>query len=107
MPRLRGIVVSMFFFSPTLSAAPPPKHPYLFVWAGDADHTASDFLGVIDADPRSKNYGKIVASVPTGEAGTHPHHTEDIMSANGHPLANGFHAGRTWLFDLNQPLPPP
>jgi len=106
MHRLRRIVVSMFFFSTAIFAAPPPKHPYLFVWAGDADHTASDFLGVIDADPRSKNYGHIVASVPTGEAGTHPHHTEDIMPANGHLLANGYHAGRTWLFDLNQPLRP-
>jgi hypothetical protein len=47
-----------------------------------------------------------VASIPTGEVGTHPHHTEDAMPANGHLLADGFHAGRTWLFDLNQPLHP-
>ena len=26
------------------------------------------------------------------------------MPANGHLLANGFHAGRTWLFDLARPL---
>ena len=28
------------------------------------------------------------------------------MLASGHLLANGFHAGRTWLFDLSQPLHP-
>lgn len=102
--RVTLAVIVLFLFSHAASAA--PKHSYLFVWAGDADHTASDFLGVIDADPHSKNYGHIVASIPTGEAGTHPHHTEDVMPANGHLLANGYHAGRTWLFDLNQPLHP-
>jgi hypothetical protein len=28
------------------------------------------------------------------------------MPANGHLLANGFHAGRTWLFDLSSPREP-
>ena len=79
---------------------------YLFMWAGDAAHTASDFLAVIDANATSAGYGTIVASIPTGEAGTHPHHTEHEMPANGHLLANGFHAGRSWLFDLSQPLHP-
>lgn len=79
---------------------------YLFVWAGDAEEKASDFLGVIDADPGSASYGRILASIPTGEVGTHPHHTELEMPANGHLLANGFHAGRTWLFDLTRPLAP-
>src|SRR4051812_42399533 len=88
------------------SALGQPKHSYLFVWAGDADHTASDFLGVIDADPSSKTYGHIVASVPTGAVGTHPHHTEDFIGPNNHLLADGFHSGQSWLFDLNQPLRP-
>src|SRR5438132_4106464 len=103
MHKALGVVLCLL--STTLLAA-PPTHSYLFVWAGDADHTASDFLGVIDADSNSKNYGHIVASIPTGEVGTHPHHTEDVMPPNGHLLADGFHAGRTWLFDLNQPLRP-
>jgi len=92
----------------TAPAAKPTSPPgsYLFLWAGDADDKASDFLAVIDADPASPRYGAIVASLPTGDAGTHPHHTEHEMSATGHLLANGFHAGRTWLFDLTQPLEP-
>jgi len=79
---------------------------YLFLWAGDAERKASDFLAVIDASPTSAHYGSIVASVPTGVVGSHPHHTEQEMPANGHLLANGFHAGRTWLFDLTHPLEP-
>jgi hypothetical protein len=78
----------------------------LFLWAGDADGKASDFLAVIDATPSSAHYGEIVASIPTGVVGAHPHHTEAEMPANGHLLANGFHAGRTWLFDLSEPLHP-
>lgn len=79
---------------------------HLFLWAGDADGKASDFLAVIDANPTSARYGSVVASVPTGVVGAHPHHTELEMPANGHLLANGFHAGRTWLFDLTKPLQP-
>ena len=83
-----------------------PTGQYLFLWAGDADKRASDFLAVIDAAPASPRYGTIVASVPTGVVGSHPHHTEQEMPPNGHLLANGFHAGRTWLFDLTHPLEP-
>ncbi len=83
-----------------------PAGPFLYVWAGDADGRASDFLAVIDANSASPTYGAIVASIPTGVPGSHPHHTEMIMPDNGHLLANGFHAGRTWLFDLTQPKQP-
>jgi hypothetical protein len=79
---------------------------YLFVWAGDSTEKSSDFLAVLDADPASPKYGSVVTSLPTGTAGTHPHHTEAEMPANGHLLANGFHAGRTWLFDLTTPTQP-
>jgi hypothetical protein len=76
------------------------------MWAGDAAGKDSDFLGVIDADPHSSTYGTIVASLPTGEAGSHPHHTEHEMPASGRLLANGFGAGKTWLFDLADPREP-
>ena len=84
----------------------PPKGDYLFVWAGDSAGVSSDFLGVIDASPTSPTYGSVVASVATGVAGTHPHHTEAVLGANNHLLANGFHAGRTWLYDLSAPRTP-
>ena len=79
---------------------------YLFLWAGDSARQASDFLAVIDADPASARYGAVLTTLPTGMAGTHPHHTEAEMPADGHLLANGFGAGRTWLFDLTTPRQP-
>ena len=99
-----ALLAALLTLPGTSFAAAPGS--YLFLWAGDADDKASDFLAVIDVDPASARYGAVVASLPTGESGTHPHHTEHEMSANGHLLANGFHAGRTWLFDLTRPLEP-
>ncbi|MES2523490.1 MAG: hypothetical protein V4617_12375 [Gemmatimonadota bacterium] len=90
--------------SAAAQAAAPGE--YLFVWAADSAGASSDFLAVIDARPTSATYGAVVTSIPTGEAGTHPHHTEAEMPASGHLLANGFGAGKTWLFDLSSPRAP-
>lgn len=82
------------------------KDQYLYVWAGDSADVASDFIAVIDANPSSAKYGSVVSSLPTGVVGTHPHHTEAEMPSDGHLLANGFHVGQTWLFDLTTPRAP-
>ena len=94
------------FCSAVLLGTKTAQPSYIFVWAGDSAGKASDFLAVVNADPSSSKYGEVVASVPTGVAGAHPHHTEGEMPATGHLLANGFGAGRTWLFDLTKPLKP-
>ncbi len=86
------------------TAGAPSK--YLYAWVGDSAEKESDFLAVIDADPASTKYGSVLTTFPTGVIGTNPHHTEAEMPANGHLLANGFHAGVTWLFDLTKPLTP-
>ena len=82
------------------------KHSYLFAWCGDIDKKASDFLAVIEADRASPRYGQVLATAATGVAGSVPHHTEIEMPASGLLMANGFEAGRTWIFDLRQPLNP-
>lgn len=79
---------------------------YLFVWAGDADGREQDFLAVVDVDPRSPRYRSVVTTLPVGAQGTRPHHTEYDMPAGGILWANGFAAGRTFLFDLRQPARP-
>jgi len=86
-----------------MSAARARSQSYLFVWAGGRD--GSEFVATIDARPASATYGRVLASVSTGTTGV-PHHTELSLGPSGHLLANDFHAGRTWLFDLHEPLHP-
>lgn len=85
--------------------AEPATH--LYVWAADADGKESDFLAVIDVDSLSMTYGQVVATAPIGAVHTMPHHTEMLAPARGRALfANGYMAGKTWLFDLSDPLAP-
>src|SRR5580700_4424224 len=79
---------------------------YLFVWAGDDAKKSSDFLAVLDADPKSAHYAQVVASVAVPGPGGTPHHTEAEMPEDGFLLANAFESGRTMLFDLREPLHP-
>jgi len=102
----RALVLVAFLAATACQATHQRQSEYLFVWAGDSAAKSSDFLAVVDADPQSAKYGSVIASLPTGASGTHPHHTEAVLSANGHLLANGFHTGKTWLFDLTSPRTP-
>src|SRR5215469_7179103 len=83
-----------------------PTHSYLFVWSGDDANKGSDFLAVLDADPKSPHYGQAVASVAVPGPGGTPHHTELEMPQDGRLLANSFESGRTVLFDLREPKHP-
>ena len=79
---------------------------YLFVWTGDAAHKGNDFLAVIDADPSSASYGRLVTSLPTDQQTKRVHHTEYIMPASGMLFANDHDAGRTFIFDVRDPQNP-
>jgi hypothetical protein len=112
-PDRLAAVALVALLAPGCAASPPdgakPSRSYLYVWAGDDDRRAedSDFLGVIDADPASPTYARVVATAPVRAVGTMPHHTEMAMPAGGAWLfANGFMSGRTFLFDLGDPLRP-
>jgi hypothetical protein len=84
----------------------PEASRYLFVWAGDAARVSTDFLAVIDAQPSSPAYGRIVSSAPVELTGTMPHHTEYEFPKGNRLIANGWAAGRTFIFDLSDPLRP-
>jgi hypothetical protein len=109
--RYRCVLV-LIVVAASLAGAPLFSQPsakasrYLFVWAGDAAKEASDFLAVIDVDPRSAKYASIVTTVPVGASGTRPHHTEYEMPPGGILWANGFDAGQTFVFDVRQPTHP-
>lgn len=89
-----------------LGATAPGEPAYLYVWAMDADGQQSDFLAVIDVGRASPDFGKVVATAPTGVKNGKSHHTEHEMPAGNILFANGFGAGKTWLFDLKQPRRP-
>ena len=79
---------------------------YLFVWAGDQDKQGNDFLAVINADPGSPEYGRLVTSVGTDQKSVRIHHTEYEMPASGMLFANDHDANRTFIFDLRDPRHP-
>src|SRR5687768_10006398 len=108
LPLVTAIMIGACHPGPS-TAGPQPQAGssiFLFVWAGDADRKESDFLAVIDVDPRSSRYASVVATLPVGAARTRPHHTEHEMPASGILWANGFDASRTFRFDLRDPTRP-
>jgi hypothetical protein len=88
-----------------VQAASPRGH-YLYVFSGDQAGKGSDFLVVIDADPKSATYAKPLAAAVTDQVSVRPHHTEYEMSASGMLFANDHNANRTFIFDLRDPLHP-
>jgi len=81
-----------------------PGH-YLFAWTGDAARNSNDFA-IIDADPSSTSYGRLVTTLATDQQTMRVHHTEYTMPASGMLFANDHDAGRTFIFDLHDPLHP-
>jgi len=79
---------------------------YLFAWTGDAAYEGKDFLAVIDADPQSPSYGRLVTTVATDQQTMMVHHTEYTMPVSGMLFANDHMAGRTFIFDLRDSLHP-
>lgn len=79
---------------------------YMFAWAGDHAKKGNDFLAVIDADPSSASYGRLVTTLATDQQTKLVHHTEYSMPAGGMLFANDHDAGRTFIFDVRDPLHP-
>ena len=86
--------------------AAAPKGHYLFVWAADQAKQGNDFLAVIDADPASPAYGRLVAGVGTDIKSVRIHHTEYEMPASGMLFANDHDSNQSAIFDLRDPLKP-
>jgi len=78
--------------------------PFLVVWAGDADRQNADFLAVLDADPTSPSYGKVVRTYPVRSRGNEPHDLNAVPRADRRIFASGLLTDRTFVFDLRQPL---
>jgi hypothetical protein len=110
MPRFLFAIVLVLCATTALSPVsrrPPARSGhYLFVWAGDQAKKGNDFLVVIDADSSSASYGHLVTTVATDQQTMRVHHTEYTMPASGMLFANDHDAGRTFIFDVRDPLHP-
>jgi hypothetical protein len=78
--------------------------PFLAVWAGDTDRQNADFLAVLDADPTSPTYGKVLKTYPVRSRGNEPHGVSAEPRADRRMFAGGLLTNRTFVFDLRQPL---
>jgi len=108
MPRPISLTVIAIIalFAMTAIAQQPAGSRYLATWVGDSDGKDSDFLAILDVNPRSKNYTRVLRTTAANVRGTAPHHTEHEF-VPGHPLfANGFAGNKTVRFDLRDPLHP-
>src|SRR5438874_29689 len=79
---------------------PPGQHEsLLYVWTSDADQKDPDFLSVLDADPASSSYGKVIATAPTGSPANEAHHFG--YSANADRIfAGGLFSNRLFIYDV-------
>ena len=104
-PSIHWALILCAIALPALGQPPPTGH-YLFAWAGDVAQQGNDFLAVIDADPRSVSYGQLLTTAVTDQRTGQVHHTEYTMPAGELLFANDHVAGRTFVFDVHDPLHP-
>src|SRR5881296_3157668 len=79
----------------------PGQHEsLLYVWTSDADAKDHDFLTVIDADPKSPGYAKIITTVPTGATvDNEAHHFGYTVNAD-RIFAGGLVSNRMFIYDV-------
>ncbi len=85
----------------------------LYIWAGDQERVRPDFLAVIDFDQHSRDYGRVIRTVPLpppGNVGNEPHHCH--LSVDKNILACGgllsLLSGQNgiFFFDVSKPRYP-
>lgn len=110
MSKLAGFLgatcLICFGWNAAPAAGPEKPAQYLYAWSGDEDEKDSDFLAVIDVDPASPTYGRVVATAPIGVKATMPHHIEYETPPGGTLFANGWKSGHSFVLDIGDPLKP-
>ena len=105
MPRLcPAVLLSLAACAP--KADSPAARDYLYLWTAAADSTKPDYLAVLDVTEDSARYGRLVTTVPVPGLANGPHHTEHQMPADGRLFVNGFASGKTFIFDMSNPVAP-
>ncbi len=99
MRLLAGVAMTVLSFATGAASAAAPGH-HLFASAGDPMERGENVIAVIDAEPGSPGYGKLIASAASGIGSPQVHHTEYSMPAGGLLFANDHKAARTVAIDL-------
>jgi len=105
---IAAVLTTSISYVPALGQQDKPAAPghYMFAWSGDKAKTGADFLAVIDADPSSPSYGRLVTTLATDQRSVRVHHTEFVMPPSGMLFADDHDARRTFIFDVRDPLHP-
>jgi methanethiol oxidase len=81
--------------------APGERESLLYVWTRDATGDGSDFIAVVDADPRSPRFGQIVSTAPTGSTNNEAHHFGYTENAD-RIFAGGIASNRMFVYDVGR-----
>lgn len=107
---MRRLVIGLAAVCAFAAAASPhagdKKGSHLFVWTADQTKQGKDFLVVLDGDPESPTYGRMVSGVGTDITSVRIHHTEYEMPATGMLFANDHNPNKSVIFDLRDPRTP-
>src|SRR5688500_10277883 len=78
---------------------PGQREQILYVWTRDADSKESDFLAVVDADKKSKSYGKVIATAPTNSPANEAHHFGYTAKAD-RIFGAGMFSNKLFIYDV-------
>src|SRR5207247_6525156 len=85
-------------FVTALRAGQQQSLPY--VCTSDADAHDPDFLSVIDADPKSPSYAKVIATAPTGSTVDNEAHHFGYTVNTDRIFAGGLVSNRLFIYDV-------
>ncbi len=75
------------------------RETILYVWTRDADQQQSDFLAVVDVNPRSTTYGRVIATVPTNSPANEAHHFGYTANTD-RIVGGGLFSNRLFIYDV-------
>jgi methanethiol oxidase len=75
------------------------RETLLYVWTRSATAGGNDLIAVVDVDPASQSYGRIVGTAPVGSGGNEAHHFGYTANAD-RIFAGGMFSNRMYRFDV-------
>lgn len=77
------------------------RESILYVWTRDGDGKESDYLSVVDVNPKSATYGRIIATAPTNSPGNEAHHFGYTSNAN-RIFGAGMFSNKLFIYDVGR-----